>query len=238
MAIRRCLAMPSPRRRFAVVLLLLGLTVVVRPVAADDALDARQLVEKARFTLENFVADHNMAALRDLLPRAKGVLVTPDLLRAGFILGGSGGSAVYLARTPDGGWAGPAFYTMGSASFGLQAGVDSSEIVLVAMTERGAKAMLDNSVKLGAGASVAAGPVGAGVAGATANLSADLIAYSRAKGLYGGIAVDGAVVATRDGWNQAFYGRPASATDILVRRSVTSPQAAPLIQALEKAARR
>ena len=227
------------RRRFTVLaLLVLGLTAVGRPVAADDAQEARQLVEKARFTLENFVADKNMTALRDLLPKAKGVLVTPELLRAGFILGGSGGSAVYLARTPDGGWAGPAFYTMGSASFGLQAGVESSEVVIVAMTDRGAKAMLDNSVKLGAGASVAAGPMGAGVAGATANLSADLIAYNRAKGLYGGIALDGALVTTRRDWNQAYYGKAASPADILVQRSVTNPQSAPLVQALEKAAKR
>ena len=231
--------MTALRRRFTVLaLLVLGLTAVGRPVAADDAQDARQLVEKARFTLENFVADKNMSALRDLLPKAKGVLVTPDLLRAGFILGGSGGSAVYLARTPDGGWAGPAFYTMGSASFGLQAGVDASEVVIVAMTDRGAKAMLDNSVKLGAGASVAAGPMGAGVAGATANLSADLIAYNRAKGLYGGIALDGALVTTRRDWNQAYYGKAVSPADILVQRSVTNPQAAPLVQALETAAKR
>jgi lipid-binding SYLF domain-containing protein len=231
--------MSALRRRFAVLaLLLLGLTAVGQPVAADDAQEARQLVDKARFTLENFVADKNMAALRDLLPKAKGVLVTPELLRAGFILGGSGGSAVYLARTPDGGWAGPAFYTMGSASFGLQAGVESSEVVIVAMTDRGAKAMLDNSVKLGAGASVAAGPMGAGVAGGTANLSADLIAYNRAKGLYGGIALDGALVTTRRDWNQAYYGKAASPADILVQRSVTNPQAAPLVQALEKAAKR
>jgi lipid-binding SYLF domain-containing protein len=133
-------------------------------------------------------------------------------------------------------WSGPAFYTIGSVSFGLQAGGEASEILLLVMTDRGISAMLGNNIKLGADASIAVGPVGAGVAGATAALSADIMAFSRAKGLYGGISVDGAVIAVRDEWNSTYYGKVVQPSDILVRQSVSNPHAASLIAAVAKAA--
>jgi len=133
-------------------------------------------------------------------------------------------------------WHGPAFYTIGEASFGLQAGGTASEVVLLAMTDRGVTAFLSNSLKLGADAGVAVGPVGAGAAAATANLSADIISFSRSKGLYGGVSVDGAVVATRDSLNEAYYGKQANSTDILVHHAVKNPQAAGLIESVSEAA--
>jgi lipid-binding SYLF domain-containing protein len=183
-------------------LLTLGLLVTATdPVLADDALDARQLVEKSRLTIESFMADNEIEAIRDLMTKARGVYIAPSVLRGAFIVGASGGSGVFLARDdlakP---WSGPAFYTIGSVSFGLQIGGEASEVVLLAMTERGVSAMLGSTVKLGADASVALGPVGAGAAAATAALSADILAFSRAKGLYGGISVDGAVIAVRSDW--------------------------------------
>jgi lipid-binding SYLF domain-containing protein len=132
-------------------------------------------------------------------------------------------------------WSGPAFYTIGSVSFGLQIGGEASEVVLLAMTERGVSAMLGSTVKLGADASVAVGPVGAGASAATAALSADILAFSRAKGLYGGISVDGAVIAVRSDWNRAYYGKDVEPADILVRRTVSTPHAAGLIAAVTKA---
>jgi len=102
-------------------------------------------------------------ALRSLVKGAKGVLVYPQILRGAFIVGASGGSGVFLASDDKAGvWGGPAFYTIGQGSFGLQAGGDASEVVLVALTERSVAAMLATSAKLGANASVAAGPVGPG----------------------------------------------------------------------------
>ena len=142
----------------------------------------------------------------------------PSVLRGAFIIGASGGSGVFLAhdaKTKK--WGGPAFYTIGQASFGLQAGGDASEIVLVALTERGVSSLLATSAKLGADASVAAGPVGAGAQAATQNLSADIISYSRAKGVYAGVSVDGAVVATRDALNKAYYKKEVTPTDILIK---------------------
>ncbi len=209
------------------------------PAFADDAQEAQQLVERARLTFENFSGDPNMGAFRDLVKQAKGVYIAPQVLRGAFIIGVSGGSGLLLARDEKAGaWNGPAFYTIGEVSFGLQAGGEASEVVLLAMTERGVSKLLSTSVKLGADVSIAAGPVGAGVRGETAGLSADIVSFARSKGLYAGISLEGAVVATRGGLNQAYYGKPVTPTDILIRREVSNPQAARLIQVVADVAGR
>jgi lipid-binding SYLF domain-containing protein len=223
-------------RHIAISLIVACVAALPAPAGADDAMTARQLVERARLSFESMMVAPEMEGLRDLLKTAKGAFIAPQVLRGAFIFGVSGGSGVFFARaeTP-GNWNGPAFYTIGEASFGFQAGADASEVVLVAMTERGVNALLSTSVKLGADASVAAGPVGIGVRGATANVSVDLVSFSRSKGLYGGVSVDGAIVATRSSLNSAYYGREVSTQDILVRGSVSNPQAAPLAELLRKA---
>jgi SH3 domain-containing YSC84-like protein 1 len=220
----------------ALVLTLAFVFAMGQPSAADDLLEAKQLVEKAQLTIESFVADTNIQAIRDLMRDAKGVFIAPQVLKGAFIVGASGGSGVFLARADSTQkWSGPAFYTIGSVSFGLQIGGEASEIVLLAMTERGVSAMLGSNVKLGADASVAAGPVGAGASAATVALSADIISFARAKGLFGGISVDGAVIAVRGDWNSAYYGKSVEPADILVRRTVSNPQSANLIAAVTKA---
>ena len=170
-----------------------------------------------------------METLRSLLKSAQGVFIAPQILRGAFVIGASGGSGVFLVRDKHrGDWAGPAFYTIGEASFGFQIGGDASEVVLVAMTERGVNALLSTSVKLGGDVGIAVGPVGAGAEASTANLSADIISFSRSKGLYGGISLEGAVVAVREGLNAAYYGKTVSPADILIARSVDSEHAARL----------
>ncbi len=204
---------------------------------ARHSRDATQVVEKARFTLDSFMNDSNMGAFRDLLKDAKGVLIFPQMLKGAFIVGAQGGNGVFLVRDEKtGNWTGPAFYTLGGGSFGLQIGGEASEIILLAMTDRGVNSLLANSFKLGADAGVAAGPVGVGVSAATANLSADILSFSRSKGLYGGISLEGAVVAVRGDWNDAYYGKDVSPADILVRRDVTNPHSATLISDLSKSA--
>ena len=217
--------------------LLTGLLVLfgVGPALADDATDAKQLVDKAKMTLEGFQTAKEMDGFRDLMKTAKGIFIAPQVLKGAFIVGASGGSGVFLAK--DGKsqkWFGPAFYTIGEASFGLQIGGSASEIVLLAMTDRGVTAFLSDSLKLGADGSVAVGPVGIGAAAATANLSADILSFSRAKGLFGGVSVDGAVVAVRDGLNEAYYGKKVNATDILVKHQVSNKDASGLIRAVQK----
>lgn len=228
----------SPRRAAAAVILLIAAQLgTAAPGRADDALDARQLMEKARLTFESMIGAQEMDGLRDMLTGAKGVFIAPQVLRGAFIFGVSGGSGVLFARgDAPGQWGGPAFYTVGEASFGFQAGADASEVILLAMTDRGVNALLSPSLKLGADASVAAGPVGVGVRAATANLSVDIVSFSRSKGLYGGVSVDGAVVATRGALNNAYYGRDVTTQDILIRRAVNNPQASALIQDIDKAA--
>ena len=204
---------------------------------ADDVQDARQLVEKARLTVEEFQTDGSMGTLRDLAKKAKGMLIMPEMLRAAFLVGASGGSGVLVARDEKTGqWRGPAFYTLGGASFGFQAGADAAEVIILAMTERGVTKLLSPQVKLGADVSVAAGPVGAGAAAATAGLSADLLSFSMAKGLYGGFSVDGSVAGVRTALNHAYYGKAASPTDILVKGAVKNAQANALIGAVAKLA--
>ena len=202
---------------------------------ADDAQDAKQLAEKAKLTVEEFQNDPNMGGFRDLAKRARGMLILPQMVRAAFIFGASGGSGVLVARdAPTAPWRGPAFHTLGGASFGFQAGADAAEVIILALTERGVTQLLSPQVKLGADVSVTAGPVGAGAAAATAGLSADLVSYSIAKGLYGGFSVDGSVVGVRTALNEAYYGKPVTPTDILVRGAVKSPHADALIAAVTK----
>jgi len=213
-------------------LFLLGLAAALFPgqAAAEDAMDARHLMEKAQLTLETFSRAPEMEAFRNLIKDARGVFVAPQVLKGAFVFGVSGGSGVLVSRDRlKGQWAGPAFYTIGSVSFGLQIGGDASEVVLLAMTDRGVNALLESSVKLGADVGVAAGPVGVGAAASTANLSADIVSYSRSKGLYFGVSLDGAVVKTRDDWNNAFYGGVVTPTDILLKRSVANPQSGGLL---------
>lgn len=219
-------------RTIAAALLLVS---IAAPALAQEVSDEQNLVNKAQQTLQTFAADPDMAWFRNHLRDAKGLFIVPNVVRGGFIFGGSGGSGVLLTRDGrTGEWSYPAFYTMGSVSFGLQAGVDVSEVALMVMTEKGLDSFLSGSFKLGADVSVAAGPVGAGAAAQTA----DVIAFSRAKGVYGGLSVSGAVIEPRESWDSAYYGRPVRSVDILVQRSVRNPQADPLRAAVASAARR
>ena len=204
--------------------------------AADDRQEAEQLVEKAKFTLEDFMSDKNMEAFHDFIRRAKGIYIAPQVLKGAFIVGASGGTGVLLAwDEKQKSWAGPAFDTVGGASFGFQIGGQASEVILLAMTDRGVTSLLSNSLKLGADVGLAAGPVGAGVAASSANLSADILSFARSKGLYGGVSLDGAVMAVRGSLNDAYYGRKVTPTDILVRRDVSNPRSAGLLGAVRKA---
>jgi lipid-binding SYLF domain-containing protein len=205
------------------------------PVRADDALDARHLAEKTRQTLETFSQVPEMDGFRTLMKSARGVFIAPQILKGAFFVGASGGSGVLVARDRlSGQWLGPAFYTLGSASFGLQIGGSASEVVLLAMTDRGVNALLENSLKLGADVAVAAGPVGMGAAASTANLSADIVSFARSKGLYGGIALDGAVVKTRNDWNDAYYGAMVTPRDIFRKRTARNPQSAGLLETVTR----
>jgi len=223
---------------FSIIALFLGVFhgVFVTRATADDATDARQLTEKARFTLENFMQARETEGFRSLVKNAKGVFIAPVVLRGAFVFGLSGGSGVFFARdSKSGAWVGPAFYTVGEVSFGFQIGGEASEVVFLAMTDRGVSSLLKSSVKLGADVGVALGPIGAGADASTANLSVDILTFSRSKGLYGGVSLEGSYVHVRDGWNNAYYGLNVSPTDILITKVVSNRHALGLLDMLSVA---
>jgi lipid-binding SYLF domain-containing protein len=141
-----------------------------------------------------------------LLKRAQGVAVLPGVLKVGLGLGASGGRGLLTVRDAEGRWSNPVFITLGAGSFGLQWGLQTSDIILVFTTRKSIEGLSGGKVTLGADASVAAGPVGRQVSGATDfGLQAEVYSYSRSKGLYGGIAIDGTVITIDNRANAAYY---------------------------------
>lgn len=208
-------------------------TAAIAPLAYAQS-EQQKLVAAADTTFSNFVRDPDMTWFQQNVGRAKGVLIAPEVVKAGFIFGGSGGRAVLVAKDAKSGkWIGPAFYTLATASVGFQAGVAVSETVTLVMTEKGMNSLLASSFKIGADASVAAGPIGAG---AKSDVVADLVAFSRSKGVYGGLNLDGTIVKPTDEWNDAYYGKKVLPPDILVRMSVQAKDAEKLLADVAKAA--
>jgi lipid-binding SYLF domain-containing protein len=174
-----------------------------------------------------------MSWLQQNISRSKALIIAPEIVKAGFIFGGSGGRALLLVKDRSGQWTGPAFYTLATGSVGFQAGISVSEVAMLVMTEKAVNALMATSFRLGGDASIAAGPVGAG---AKSDLVADFVTFSRSKGIYGGVNLDGTVVTTNDEWNAAYYGKPGvMAPDILIRGTVNNSEAAPLLATIGKA---
>ncbi len=194
----------------------------ISSATADDYTDTKALVDKSTVLLKSFGQDPDMTWYQNNVQYAKAVFIVPQMLKAGFFLGGSGGSGALLSRDMKTNiWSYPVFYSMGSVSFGLQVGGEASEIVLMIMTDKGMDSMLTTSFKLGADATVAAGPMGIGAKAATA----DILAFARSKGVFMGISIEGAIVKPRDKWNAAYYKQSVSPADIIIRKVTTNPQA-------------
>lgn len=205
------------------------------PAHAAERSDAEDLVEKSRQTVQALAADQDFIEMRRALAQAKAVLVFPQVLRAGFIVGGAGGSGVLMVRdAATGTWSGPAFYTMGSASVGLQAGASAAETLMVIQSQKALDSLYTNKLKLGTDASAALGSRG-GEKGSS--LTADFVVFAKVRGAFAGVTVDGAVLDVRQTLNTAYYGQQATPVDILVKRSVRRPEAAGLQATLADAAR-
>ena len=195
--------------------------------AAQAQSEQQKLINDAEKVLSNFLRDPDMGYLQRNIGRSKALMIAPEILKAGFIFGGSGGRALVIARDQASGkWVGPAFYVLATGSIGFQAGISVSEGVTMVMTEKGFNSLLATTFKMGGDASVAAGPVGAG---AKSDIVADLITFNRAKGVYGGLNFDGTVVTAADDWNQAYYGKKVLPPDILVRGTVSNKGADKLL---------
>jgi lipid-binding SYLF domain-containing protein len=184
------------------------------------------------------MSDEAFSWLHGYLKSAKGVLIFPQVLKAGFFLGGSGGTGVLLARNEaTGSWSEPAFYTVGSVTFGLQIGGEAAEVVMLAMNQKAIDSLLSSSVKLGGDTSIAIGPIGGGAKGAVTipAVTADFVSFTKAKGLYAGLNLDGSVLAIRDALNSAYYGKMVTPKDIFVFKDVRNSGAYGLRSVLEKA---
>ncbi len=212
---------------------LLTLILTVGACASATQSEKQALVERAQASAERFSADPNMSWFRENLKDAEGVLIIPTVVKVGFGIDASGGSGVMLVRNEDQKWSYPAFYTMGSVTFGFQIGGEISEIALVIMTKAARDSMLSNDFRLGGDISLSVGPVGAGAKGQIV----DVLAYSRTKaGLYAGLNLEGALFMTREAWNRAYYGEDVRAIDILVSGIAGNPGADPLRQVIFNAA--
>ncbi|MEO8302960.1 MAG: lipid-binding SYLF domain-containing protein [Betaproteobacteria bacterium] len=228
--------LPRPQTRRLCALLAIGVAATLAAPAALAQSDQRRLVTAATVTLASFLSDPNMTWLQQNIGRARAVMIAPEVTKASIIVGGAGGRAVVVVRDPKSGrWAGPAFYTLATASIGLQAGVTVSEVVTLMMTESVVAKLLSNSFRMGGDVAIAVGPVGGG---AQSNFLADLVSFSRAQGVYLGANLDGTVVSTTDDWNQLYYGRRVQVTDILVRKNVHSDHAKELLNVIAIAARK
>lgn len=213
-------------------LMLFGLAVpaAARPPEEDDV----QLLKDAAAVLTELHATPDGDIPRALWLKAKCVIVVPGLTRVAFGIGGEFGEGVASCRTPDGGWTAPAFMEIAKGSWGLQIGAASVDLVLLVMNERGMDKLLSNRVVLGAEATVAAGPVGRNVeAGTDAQLNAEILAYSRSRGLFAGVNMSGGVLRPDNDDNAKFYDQSISARDILFGAKATAPpEAEPFLAAL------
>jgi lipid-binding SYLF domain-containing protein len=190
------------------------------------------LINQAERTVDHVRSDPAFATARDMLKSARGILIVPSLVKGGFVFGAEGGNGVLLSRTDDG-WTGPAFFTLASASFGLQAGLESAEVVMLVMSDKALQTIESGSLKIGAGGGLTIVNLSAGAEAATPpNLAGDLIIWTSATGLYGGLTLNGSVIKPREQWNKSFYGRPISSQAILAG-DVNNPKADPLRVNLE-----
>ncbi len=194
--------------------------------------EQQALIDQATVTFKSFVTDPNMVWFRSHLRSCKALLIVPQLLKGAFILGAEGGTGVLVARDKyTGKWSQPVFYNIASISFGLQAGAQSGQVILMIMTDKGMNALLSSSIKLGADVSIAAGPYGTGAKAETV----DVLAFSKTKGLFGGISIEGALISPKDSWNIAYYRKNVSPVDIIIRKMVSNSYSQRLISAIEAA---
>jgi lipid-binding SYLF domain-containing protein len=196
--------------------------------------DAQDLVDQSKATLERFKTNPSFSDFQGEIRKAHGLVIFPTVVKGGFLFGAEGGSGVLIARGEDGTWSPPAFYTTGGGSFGLQIGIQGGEMVLVLRNPKAVRAVLDHQGKLGAEIGLAVGPLGAGAeAATTTNVGADVVAFSSALGLFGGVALEGAVLARRSDLNHAYYGEAVTPQEIVLLRKVANPKAEALRNAAQ-----
>lgn len=185
--------------------------------------EQQQLVDKTRVAVETLRSDPTLGGtVNDTLARSRGVLIFPNLMKAGFFFGAGGGQGVLLVRQ-GAGWSDPVFVYAADASFGLQIGAEGGQVLFAVMNDGALQKLLHGNANLGGDLSVAVGPVGAGAQAATTpNVGTDLIAFSLQQGIFAGAAIKGGVVEPHQDWNTAYYGAGAT-PDPIVRGVFNRP---------------
>lgn len=215
--------------------MLLAATLSCLPFVAHAQSDQQTLVDRSTLALQEMMKQTISDTPRDALAHARAVMICPRVFKAGFFFGGEGGACVLLARAGNGTWSYPAFYGMGSGSFGLQIGIQDSAFIMMIMTERGLNAILNSQFKLGADASLAIATVGGGAqASTTGALGADIVAFSASRGLYGGISLEGSIMGQQTDSDRAYYNRPTDARQIVLDMQASNQGADPLREVLTR----
>jgi lipid-binding SYLF domain-containing protein len=196
-------------------------------------------LKESRDVLKEILGMPDKGIPRDLLDKAECVVVFPSVKKAGFIVGGSYGRGAVVCRKGEdfrGAWGAPAMYAIEGGSFGLQIGGEATDFVLLVMNEKGANSIMSSKVKLGADASAAAGPVGRTASAETdVVMKAEILSYSRSRGVFGGISLEGSTLRSDDGANKNLYGKELSAKEIVRENKVTTPASAkPLVNLLQQ----
>jgi lipid-binding SYLF domain-containing protein len=208
---------------------------LLAPRVAHAQSDEQTLVDRATLAVQEMATGALSDDRRSMLQRSRGAMVCPRVFKVGLFFGGEGGACVLLARAGNGTWSYPAFFGMGGGSFGLQIGLQDSQIVMLIMTEKGLGAVMDSQFKIGADAGIAIATLGAGVQGSTTSaLGADIIAFSESRGLYGGITLAGSIMGAKTEWNRAYYGRDLATRQIVIDMQASNPGADPLREVLTR----
>lgn len=204
--------------------LALTLLMTTAALAQEKLKDEKNQSQKAAEVFREIMDIPEKEIPRDILDKAECVAVFPHVVKAGFIVGGQGGRGVASCRTATG-WSAPAYFNLGGGSIGLQIGAQATDFVLLFMNKDGMRSLLSNDFTLGADASVAAGPVGRQAGAATdLKLDAQILSYSRSKGLFAGVELKGVVVKPDKGDMRDVYGREVGAKEVLQDNKVTAPE--------------
>lgn len=217
-------------------LLILALCTAANALAQDKVDDR---LKNSYTVIKEVLNTPDQGIPQDLLDKSECVIIYPSVLKAAFIIGGSFGRGVITCRTGanhDGPWSSPAMFALEGGSFGLQIGGEATDFVLLVMNDSGADSVLSSKVKLGADLSAAAGPVGRTASAETdVVMKAEILSYSRARGVFAGISLEGSTMRSDDGANKSLYGKDLSAKEIVQGGKVRMPAAAQsLIHLLNK----
>ncbi len=203
--------------------ILFGATGVAAQDTPRDTQDVVEQSQKAAKVFHEIMSAPDKAIPKEILDDAECVAVFPEVVQAAFGLGGRGGRGVASCRTLQG-WSAPAYFTLGGGSFGWQIGVEVTDLVMLFMTDEGLNSLLSSKVTLGAGATVAAGPVGRQADVATdGKLNAQILSYSRSKGLFAGLALKGTVIELNNDEMREAYGAGTTAKAVLKDGSAKAP---------------